>query len=116
MLQTNSEQLDWLSGDMSESRLAKEEAIDRVERHANEEWKEAAFRVGVWVAGQKQFITSDDIWLNLEVHLQTHEPRAMGAIMRRLAREGYIEVTDRYRPSVRLECHMRKIQVWRSKK
>lgn len=43
----------------------------------------------------------------------THEPRALGAITRKLARQGVIEKTGEYRPSNRKTNHAQPIPVWR---
>jgi len=44
----------------------------------------------------------------------THEPRAMGAVMRSLARARVIEATDRTVESVRKANHRRPVRVWKS--
>jgi hypothetical protein len=44
----------------------------------------------------------------------THEPRALGAVMRQLARDGVIEPTDTYAPSGRSQNHNRPQRIWRS--
>ena len=59
--------------------------------------------------------TTDDIWqaatdANLTM---PHEPRALGAILHRLARRRIIVATNQYVPSLRPACHRRPIRVWR---
>lgn len=62
-----------------------------------------------------QTFTTDDIWqaatdANLPL---PHEPRALGAILHRLARNHQIIATDTFTPSQRAACHRRPIRVWR---
>lgn len=45
---------------------------------------------------------------------RTHEPRALGALMREAARAGDIEATDAWALSERVACHRRPLRVWRS--
>ena len=93
----------------------KEEAIARVEANANEEWKQAAYLAMYFVARQQEYLTSDDVWSGLvDGSASTHEPRAMGAILKRAAKEGIIVATDDWRVSSRPECHGRPVRVWRS--
>jgi predicted nucleic acid-binding Zn ribbon protein len=46
--------------------------------------------------------------------IQRVEERALGAIMQRAARQGWIAPTDRTRKSIRPACHARDLRVWRS--
>lgn len=97
---------------------ARDEAIDRVERNADEEWRDAAYRcVERAVRNGDAEITSDLIWAYLHAYywdIHTHDPRAMGAVFRRAQKEGLIVRTDRTRPSTRKECHLREIRIWRA--
>jgi hypothetical protein len=93
------------------------EAIDRVEKNSNQDWSQAAYLACCLVAEQQVFLTSDDVWEMLATiapQYQTHEPRAMGAVMRRVARDKKIEPTDRYVKSNRPECHHRPQMIWDS--
>jgi hypothetical protein len=95
---------------------AKREAMERVDTHANPDWKATALQAVLWLANDREHITSDDVWDLLNNRdVETHEPRALGAIMKRVAQGGFIEVTDRYVPSRRAACHGRPIRVWRSR-
>lgn len=99
------------------ARAATDEAIERVERHANENWTAAAFGVVVWVAERRPEFTTDPVWAVLERRypdVQTHEPRALGAVIKKAVREGVIEATDRTHKSVRPECHRNPKAIWRS--
>lgn len=96
---------------------ARDAAIDQVETNADDAWKDkAAQAVSILASGNREF-TTDEVWALLAtagIDVSTHEPRAMGAIMRACAREGLIEATDRTRCSVRVACHRRPVRVWRS--
>ena len=94
---------------------AKIVAITKVERHADPAWLQMAdFAVQQLCRTEAEF-TTDDVWewLDRNTHLRPHEPRAMGAVMRKAAVVGLIEATQRYVQSRRDECHGRPVAVWR---
>jgi len=98
-----------------QGKLQRDKALERVERNAEEAWKESAREAVERLAAIRDEFTTDAVWTMVDrMGLKTHEPRAMGAIMRRAASEGICEATDRTRRSVRPECHCRPIRVWRS--
>lgn len=94
---------------------AKRNAIRQVDENADQGWKETAYRV-IWsLAREREFITTDDVWEQMaHTDAQTHEARAMGAVMQQAARGGAIKSTGDYRPSIRTQCHARPVRVWRS--
>jgi hypothetical protein len=95
----------------------KEEAINRVESNADPGWMNAAAIAVKRVALKLDTFTTDDVWDELGyVSNTTHEPRAMGAVMRNAARAGIITATSGYRTSKRGECHGRPVRVWTSVK
>lgn len=103
-----------------EGQLKMEKAIAQVDRHANERWKEAALASVQAVCETKHLLTTDDIWwvldrLRLQHSLGTHEPRAMGSIVRQAARKGWMVPTSEYIPSERPESHRRPIRIWASR-
>lgn len=101
--------------DPRQGSLLRDEAIDQVEEHAQEEWKKAAYNVVVYIAKHRVEFTTDAVWSLLDrISFVTHENRAMGAIMRRAANRGVCVRTDRTTQSVRPECHRRPIRIWRS--
>lgn len=106
--------------DPNEGEHRKREAIDRVELNADNRWKEAAAEVVRRVASDRAEFTTDRIWALLEKDHPNlgppHEPRAMGAVMRKAAKAGLIEKTDRVTRTERPEAHRRDITVWRSLK
>lgn len=93
---------------------AREEAINRVENHANPTWKEVAYLTAIRVARTKRYFISEDVWDALPSDIGTHEPRAMGAIMRRLRKEQVIEPTDQFVTSPSPLGHGRPSRVWKS--
>jgi hypothetical protein len=99
----------------AEGERRRDDAIDRVDENAQKDWKDAARVAVAALASLKDTFTTDDVWKLLETQgYQTHEPRALGAVMRRAARNGLIESTDRTRLSERPECHRRPVRIWRS--
>lgn len=94
---------------------AREEAMARVEAGANPEWLEECVKIGAELAREMDAFTTDHIWERLPDDAKTHEPRAMGAVMRNLSDLGVIERTDRTVNSHRPECHRRPVRLWRSK-
>lgn len=76
------------------SRAARDEAMERVEAHAHELWKEKAQDCLDWLIRERERWTSDDFWEAMAEHyptVTTHEPRALGPLLARLTRDGRIE-------------------------
>jgi hypothetical protein len=92
---------------------ARDEAIDRVEANANSEWNHVAYVTAMRLASITEVFTSNDVWDAL-THVTTHEPRAMGAVMRRLRKENIIEPTSQFITSTSPVAHGRPTRVWRS--
>ena len=92
-----------------------EDAIERVGLNADQLWALEAFKIVEMLSIQRHDFTTDDVWewMN-QMHptLTTHEPRAMGAVMRRASQMGLCVPTERYSKSLRPECHRRPIRVW----
>jgi len=84
---------------------ARDEAIDRVEANAHHDWLVQARQAVLWLAHNRDEFTTG---------VGTHEPRALGAVMRWAARSGVVVKTDRVVNSCRVECHARPVAVWRS--
>jgi hypothetical protein len=101
--------------DLLAALAARDEALARVEQHANDAWKAEAMRAVVRVARERGRFTTDDVWQALGgLDVGTHEPRAMGAVMRQAARNGWVRATDEYVKSGRAACHARPLRVWES--
>lgn len=88
-------------------------AIAEAEAHADERWFAQALAVVRVLAHRGEPFTTDDVWARLDrMGTSTHEPRAMGAVMRRAKTAGLCQPTDEYRPSVRPEHHRGPVRVW----
>lgn len=99
------------SGD--ETRRVTQAAIDRVEEAAHEEWLDAAASAVAALAATGRPFTTDDVWARLEdVDVETHEPRAMGAVVRAATRDGLIARTGEFRESERVAAHRNPKAVW----
>lgn len=93
-----------------------EEAIDRVERNAHDEWL-AAFRAAIEkVARGHLHFNTDPVWHEFEKEYPPtdQEPRAAGAVVRKAMKDGIIAPTDMYWNSNRKSCHRRPLRVYRS--
>ena len=95
--------------------VVRDEAIQRVDEHANDAWKARAFDAIARVARRRSTLTTDDVWAAMDGPAGTHEPRAMGPMMLSAARAGLIEATESYVKSARVTCHARPLRVWSSK-
>jgi len=103
---------------MDQITLITDEAIDRVRKHANKDWVRAALDAGETLAYRFERLTTDDIWFEMEdshPDLSTHEPRAMGTVMRQLKSRGTIRPSTLYIKSERLSRHGAPIRVWMSR-
>lgn len=88
-------------------------SIDQVEEHADQEWLIMATGIVKTLAAGGFPFTTDRVWSMLErIPVATHEPRALGAVMRKLARQGVIRTTGEYVKTQRREAHSRPIPVW----
>ena len=99
---------------------AKRAAMNQVEDNANHYWIE--FMVDcVWdVCRVMLYFTADDVFDRYEDQPDpkptTHEPRAMGPVMNRAAKEGLCEKANvPGAPSRRRSLHARPRTVWKSK-
>lgn len=94
---------------------SREDAIQRVEQHADPDWKTIAYETGLRLAESRATFTSEDIFDAMPNTVSTHEPRAMGAVLRALKRDGIVEATDRFVTSTSLVGHGRPSRVWASR-
>jgi len=92
------------------------EAISQAEQNATKEWMDYAWEALKQVAYQNKTLTTDDIWAILDRYpnIQTHEPRAMGAIMRKAVKHKWIRKTGNYVTTRRPIAHQKPIAVWES--
>jgi hypothetical protein len=94
-----------------DGRHKRDEALERVEEHADPEWMERGREVAVEVAGTYLEFTTDHLWQRLP---PTRDNRAMGALMAWVRRSKLAKPTDRHVQSDRAVCHARPVRVWRS--
>lgn len=97
-------------------REERDRALTRVEL-SSEEWRPVAYEAVTWVAKRKAEFTSDAVWFvlyNLWHTPPPHDPRALGPVMKRAAKNGLIQDTGRKKHSTRPECHTREIPIYRS--
>lgn len=88
-----------------------QDILDQVEANADSSWlygAEAAIRY--LAANGARFTGADVLKLLEEWNLKTHENRALGAIIRKMAKRGVIEATSDWRPT---GSHGRLQKVWR---
>ena len=94
--------------------IARDDAIDRAEQHAQREWLHAAEQALYRVACESWEFTSEAIWEKM-LGWYSREPRALGAVMRTGMREQWITPTDHFVPSTSARNHKRPLRVWRSR-
>ncbi len=95
----------------------KQAAIAQVGEAADPVFKAAAIRVVRELCQTQAERTADDVWMALERSgaAQTHEPRALGAVMQYAAKLGLIVSTGRWQESVLPQRHARPVRVWSCK-
>jgi hypothetical protein len=103
--------------DRTGGEIDKRDGMDRAERHAEPYWWQCMLEAAKAVAQRKPYFFSDDVvrWCR-EHHpnVTTHEPRAIGPLLREACRLGYAEKTQDYVPSEQRQCHSRPMLVWYS--
>lgn len=93
---------------------ARDKGIQQAEDHAHQQWLDVAYNAIVTLAQQKDTFTADDLWRIIDwTGATTHEPRAMGAVVKRAVRDGIIEPTGSYVKSARKVNHARPQPVYR---
>jgi hypothetical protein len=98
-----------------EGKRRKEASMADVEAHADEDWKAAALLAAKHTAEDLPYLTSDDVWALIPKTVKTHEPRALGPIMRDAAKAGWIEKAELPgRNSNRPTLHSSPRTVWKS--
>ena len=111
----NTSQLNLLNDPEAAAQLLTEQAVDSARRGADQDWWASATRGVRVVAKNNQYFTSDDVWYWLRpLQVKTHDPRAMGAVMRLASRDRTIEPTSEFRSSSRPACHRRPVRIWKS--
>src|SRR5262245_47419004 len=100
--------------DVEAGEAALNEAVERVEEHASDDWLAAAASAVRLIAEHRSLFTTDPVWAILERRgiPGPHEQRALGAVMRRMQRLGVCEPTNQTALSARPICHRRPLRVW----
>lgn len=96
---------------------AADEAIEIVEQNADPNWLVVAEQILMNLAREHARFTTDTFWERAGVRgvAFVREPRALGALMRHMAKQGIIEPLEEWEKSVRVTCHARPLRVWRSR-
>lgn len=92
-----------------------EEAICRAGENADESWQAAATVAVRDLALDRDSFTTDDFHALMAWRhpgLVTHDGRALGAVMRHAAKEGWCSASDQTTPSMRTVSHRRPVRVW----
>lgn len=93
----------------------KRDGMARAEANASAQFKATMIKIGVRLARTlRQFTTDEmyDIYYALPHPPPTHEHRAMGPVMRHLARQHVIIKSTMWLPCCRPSQHRRPLQVW----
>lgn len=96
--------------------VERDRAIEQAAQAAPDTWTRLALRAVQSVSTLAATWTTDDIWARLDEWdaPPPPEPRAMGAVLRQVARDGIAVPTDRTRPTDRPGSHRRPIRIWRT--
>lgn len=103
-----------------EPKLTAQEALDEAlglaEQGMDPTWGDRAFAAIAGLAMSQPTITGDDVWawMGRNGVEGPSEPRALGVVFLRAARQGLIAKTSEFRDSVRPECCKRPLRVWAS--
>ena len=75
--------------------MNKEESITASYENSAREWRQLARRAVMYCARTFETFTTEKVWIVLDEagHERPPEPRALGGVMRRVRREGFIEAT-----------------------
>lgn len=103
--------IDWLTP--TEADAGRAEAIERVDAHADVDWKAAAADAVRWCALHHETFTADEVLERLAAlgAPGTHNLAALGPVFQRAARAGLITKTGTQRLS-RLRQRHRDLTVW----
>jgi hypothetical protein len=100
---------------MTDGSDGKREGMDRAERHADPYWWSCMLESGREVALRMAYFNTDNVVRHCREHhpnATTHEPRAIGPLMRELARLGVCERTADTADSTQAQNHKRPMRTW----
>ena len=93
--------------------LLANKAIDKAAAGADAEWWAAARLAIRALCNRGTPFTTDAVWFLLDrAQVKTHDPRALGAVVRAACKDGLIRPPGEYHKSIRKECHRRPLAVW----
>ena len=94
---------------------ARAQSLETVGAHADPVWMQHALGIAHDLSLTQAAFTADDIWEKLDdLDVETHDNRAMGAVMTEAARQGWVHRTDNTVLSRRPINHRRPVRVWTS--
>ena len=100
--------------DPDAAKAAREQGIGDSDEHADQGWKLAALAAIHHVAQQHRLFTTDEVWEALLTSPEwTHEPAALGPLMLRACRDGWIAKTDTWERT-KIPRRHRELLVWQS--
>lgn len=88
--------------DLFESARLRDEAMERAEAGASMDWRARALIAVHRVATEQPSFLVDSVWAYIE---KPEEPRAIGPIMQRACRNGWITKSGQYEPSAQTTTH-----------
>lgn len=93
----------------------KEDGMGRVDENADVDWKAVADAAALEAARTHPEITTDDVVRLIPPTVTTHNLKALGPVMRRASRAGWIRPADKPgRPCARGARHASRLMVWTS--
>ena len=102
-------------GDLFDAREARDEAMDRVDKHADIDWLAEAQKAVFKTATEMPYFTSDDVHERISAIASTHEPRALGPVMMRAVKDHWMmKAMCPSAPSRRKSLHASPRTVWQS--
>ena len=97
---------------MTLGQTLRDDAVKRAEDHAHDDWKQSAREGLDLLAATGQEFTSEDIRALIPADITTHEPRALGGIVKKSIADGQI-VSIGFRESSNPQAHCRPVRVFR---
>lgn len=97
---------DWRAG-----KARRDDALARVEEHADPTWLDRAKVAIARLAEEVDTLTGDDLWRYVE---KPAEPRAAGVVFRWARTQGLIEPTGEFVPTTQATSHASPSRVWKS--
>ena len=96
------------------SAQARDDAITRVGDNAHQAWKDVALEAVYQAARANRTFIVDEVWRYMPDDISTHDLRAMGPVMLKAIKAGWIVSTDEYTNSARVTAHQNPRRIWQS--